>query len=112
MRTCSDACKNIEHTGISLSGIGLARHCHACGKAHFLRDHRVNLIDRLLISVKQFQKACLCTSRSLGTKQLHAAEHILQIFQIHQELLCPERCPFSDRCRLCRLKMSKSKRRL
>ena len=58
----------IEYTGIGLSGIGLPRYCHTCGKAHFLRDHRINLIDRLLIAVKQFQKACLCTSRSLGAQ--------------------------------------------
>ena len=72
MRTCCDSCKNVQHTCVNFSGIGLSGYRIAGLESHFLCDHRIDLIDSLLISVKQLQEACLCTCCSLGTKKLHS----------------------------------------
>ena len=110
--TCSDACQYIDHSGIDFSGVGLAGYRIALFESHLLCNHRIDLVDGLLISVKQFQKACLCPGCSLGTEQFHASKYIVQIFEIQTELLHPKRCTFSDGCRLCRLKMGKCQGRL
>ena len=112
MCTCSDACQYIDHSGIDFSGVGLAGYRIALFESHLLCNHRIDLVDGLLISVKQFQKACLCPGCSLGTEQFHASKYIVQIFEIQTELLHPKRCTFSDGCRLCRLKMGKCQGRL
>ena len=73
MCTCSDSRKDIQHTGINLSGIGLSGNRIAGSESHLLCDHRIDLVDGLLIPVKKFQEASLCTGCSLGAKKLHSA---------------------------------------
>ena len=65
MCTCSDSRKDIQHTGINLSGIGLSRNRIAGFESHLLCDHRIDLVNGLLIPVKKFQEAGLCTGCSL-----------------------------------------------
>ena len=112
MCTCRNACKHIQHSGIHFSGIGLAGYRIAGLESHLLGNHRVNLVDRLLIPVKEFQEACLCTCRSLTSQKLQGTLHIFQIFQIHGKLLHPKSGTFSHGCRLCRLEMGKCQSRL
>ena len=50
--TCCNSGKNIHNSCIHFTGIGLSRNRIAGLKSHFLCDHRINLIDRLLIPVK------------------------------------------------------------
>ena len=73
MCTCSDSRKDIQHTGVHFSGISLSGNRIAGLESHLLGDHRIDLVDSLLISVKEFQEACLCTGCSLGTKKFHSA---------------------------------------
>ena len=110
--TCCNSCKNIGNTCIYLTGIGLSGYRIAFLKSHLLCDHRINLVDSLLISVKQFQKACLCSGCTFGSQKLHCSQNILQILQIKQEFLCPECCTLTYCSRLCRLKMCKCQSRL
>ena len=107
MCACSNSCQYIQYTSIYLTGIGLAGYRIALFESHLLSDHRINLINCLLISIKKFQEACLCTCRSLRAKQLQRAQYIVQIFQIHRKFLNPESCSLTNCCRLCRLEMSK-----
>ena len=111
-RAGCNACQDIQDSCVHLAGIGLSGYRIAVLEAHFFRDHRVDLIDRLLISVKQLQEACLCTGGSLASQQFQRALYVLQIFQIHQELLHPQRCALAHGRRLCRLEMGKRQRRL
>ena len=65
MRARRNAGKDIRHTRIQLSGIGLSRYRVARVKIHLLRDHRIDPVDRLFIPVKQFHEARLRTGRAL-----------------------------------------------
>ena len=90
----------------------LSRYRIAVLEPHLLCDHRINLVDGLLISFKQFKEACLCTGRSLGTEKFQSAHHIFQILEIHQEFLCPKCRTLTNGRRLCRLEMCKCQCRL
>ena len=109
MRTSRNACENVCHPGIDLSGICLPRYGIAFFKSHLCGNHGINLVYRLLVLVKQLQEACLCPRRSLRSQQLEASRNVLQILQIHQKFLHPERCAFSDCRRLGRLEVCKRK---
>ena len=112
VRTCCDSCKNISNTCVYFTGISLSGYRIAFLESHFLCDHWIDLINGLLISVKQLQEAGLCSGCSLGSKKLHCSKNIFQIFQIKQEFLCPECCTFTNCSRLCRLEMCERQSRL
>ncbi len=106
-----DARKHIADSRIHFPGISLPGHRIALFKAHLLCDHRIDHIDNLLVSVKQFHKRSLGAGSPFRTKQLHPLQHMVQILQIQAELLHPKGCPFSHRSRLRRLEMGEGKRR-
>ena len=112
MRTGSNPRQDIQHPRIHFPGICLTGYRVTLLKAHLLRNHRINLVNRFLVSIKQFLKACLCPGRSLRTQQFHCFKHMFQIFQIHQKLLHPQGCPLTYCCRLRRLEMGKCQCRL
>ena len=107
-----NSCQHIQHTSVNFSRISLSRHRIAAGKSHLFCDHRVNLVDSFLVSVKQFQKTCLSAGCPFGAQQFQRAEHIFQIFQIHQKFLGPQCGTFAHRRWLCRLEMCKRQCRL
>ena len=49
--------RTFSNSGIHFTGIGLSGYRIAVLESHLLCDHRINLVDRLLISVKQFQES-------------------------------------------------------
>ena len=108
--TCCDSCKNIQDSCIYLTGISLTGYRIAALESHLFSNHRIDLIDCLLITLKQLKEACLCSCSSFGAKEFQCAHHIFQILQVHQEFLCPESCTFTNCCRLCRLEMCECKR--
>ncbi len=110
MRTGCNTRKHIRHSGICFAGICLPGYRITVGKPHFFCNHRIDLIDRFLIVVKQLLKARLRSGRSLRAKQLHGKYDIVDIFQIHQKFLQPQRRPFPYRRWLRRLKMRKRQR--
>ena len=65
MGACGNARKNIQHSCINLSGIGLSGYRIAALKAHLFGNHRIDLINGLLVSVKQLQEAGLGSCRAL-----------------------------------------------
>ena len=112
MRAGGNASQYIQNSCIHFSGISLPGYRITSSESHLFRDHRIDLVNGLLIPVKELQKACLGSCGSLGSQQFQAAKDIIQILQIHFKLLHPERRPLADCGRLCRLKMGKCKRRL
>ena len=112
MCTLCNACQYIQYSGIYFSGIGLARNRITAGKAHLLCNHLISLAAFCMIALKQFQETGLSTGSSLGAQKLHIRQHMIQILQIQAKLIQPQRCPFSNRCRLCRLEVGKCQRRL
>ena len=59
MCTCCNPCKYIQHSGIHFSGISLSGNRETLFKSHLFCNHWINLIDGFLVSIEQFQKACL-----------------------------------------------------
>jgi hypothetical protein len=100
-----DACQHVCHPGVHLSGISLPGHGEALREPHLLSDHRVYLIDGLLVSVEQLQEGSLGARGALGAQKLHIPQHIVQILQIQVELLHPQRGPLPHRGGLGRLEM-------
>ena len=72
VRTCRNTCQYIQYSGVHLTGVSLTGYRYAFLKAHLLSDHRIDLVDGLLISVKELQETCLGSCGSLGSQQLHA----------------------------------------
>ena len=112
MCTCCNSCQNIDNTGINFTGIGLSGYRIAFLESHLGSDHRIDLVDGLLVSFKQFQKACLCTCSTFRTKKLNGAKNIFKVFKIHHKFLCPQCGTLSNGSWLCRLEMGKCKCRL
>ena len=110
--TCRDPCKNIEHTRVDFAGIGLPGNGIARVKAHLLRDHRIEPVDLFPVALEEFQKAGLRAGRSFAAKQTEGTKNVVQIGEIHEELLDPECGALAEGRRLRRLEMRKSKRRL
>ena len=76
----SNSCQDIQHSGIHFSGISLSGYRIAGFESHFLSDHRIDLVNSLLISVKKLQEAGLGSCGSFRAQKFHSAEHIIQIF--------------------------------
>ena len=112
MCTCCNTCKNIQDSCVDFAGVGLSGNRIALLESHLLCDHRIDLINCFLISIKKFQEACLCSGCSLGSKKLETSENIFQILKIHHEFLSPQSSTFTNSCRLCRLEMGKCQCRL
>ena len=112
MGGCGDSRQHIRHSCINLSGIGLSGYRETFLKSHLLSDHGIDLVNRLLIPVKQLQKRSLRSRCSLRSKELHGAEHIVQILIVQIKFLQPECRALSHGCRLCRLEMRECQRRL
>ena len=71
VRTCCDTSQYIQYSGVYFTRVSLTGYRYAFLKAHLLSDHRIDLVDGLLISVKELQKTCLGSGGSLGSQQLH-----------------------------------------
>ena len=107
---CRDAGEHIQHSGVYLSGVGLAGYRIAGGKAHLLRDHGIQSVHLIHVAVKQLQEGCLSSGGSLGTQKLHGGNHIVQILQIQVKLLHPQGGALSYRGGLSGLKMGECQR--
>ena len=57
----------------------------AAVEAHLLSDHLIGLAAFLMIPVKELQEAGLGSGGSLGAKQLHGADHMIQVLKIQAE---------------------------
>ena len=96
---------------IYLSGISLSRYRVASFESHLLCDHAVQLLHFFQVSVKEFQEACLSSGSSLGSQQFHGIQHVVQVFQIQQQVVEPQCRSFAYRRWLCRLEVCESQRR-
>ncbi len=79
MGACRNPCKHIQCSRIHFTGIGLSRYRVTRLKPHLLRNHRIYLVNRLLISLEQLQKARLSTRSPFGSKKFKRPLHIFQI---------------------------------
>ena len=80
-------------------------------RSPFFRDQTVELLDFFDIAVEQLEEASLRPGSSFGAQQLHGAEHVVEVFEIHQQILQPESGALAYRSGLCRLEMRKTERR-
>ena len=107
-----DPTQNGQDLAVQLTGIRLTGNGKAGRIAHLLCNLPIQLTHLFIITIKQLQEACLRSRRSLGAKQLGLGKLIFHVFQVHQQILNPERCTLADRRGLRGLKMREGQRRL
>ena len=107
-----DAGQHLQHLKVHLARIGLAADGVRAGKAHLFADLLLERDDLLLVAVKQGEEARARAGRALAAEELEIAELKLQLLEIHQQILRPERGALADGRRLRGLKMRVGERRL
>ena len=111
MRGLSDTGEHAENTEIDLTAVGLAGYRIAGREAHLLCDHLVEPAALRMIAVEQLEEGRLGAGGTLGAEELQGAEYILEILEVEDELVQPQRRTLSDGRRLCRLEVGVRERR-
>ena len=110
-RALRDAAQHVQHLAVELSRVGLAGYGKARLVAQLLGDLAVDLRGELVVAVKELEEARLRAGRALRAEQLRLADLVLDVLEVHQELLDPERRALADGRRLCGLEVRESQRR-
>ena len=85
-----------EHIGVGLPGIGLAADGHALGKAHLLCHQAIQLAHLRLVPFEQLHKAGLGAGGALDSPQAQGVQLKFQVFQVHHQLIHPQRGPLAN----------------
>src|SRR5207237_1751922 len=96
---------------IDLPRIGLAGHGERMVETESARDKPVELLDLLMIAVKQSEERRLSACRTLDAAELQRLDPVFDLFQVDYQILRPEGGPLADGSELGRLKMRVSQRR-
>ena len=110
-RALRDAAQHVQHLAVELARVGLAGNGEARLIAQLFGDFAVDLRGHLVIAVEQLEEARLRAGRALRAEQLRLADLILDVLEIHQEFLNPERRALADGRRLGGLEVRESERR-
>jgi len=100
-----DASQGVEHQHVHLTGIGLAGHGHAAVEAHLRSDLPFQLLDFLMVALKQLQERGLGAGGALAAQQLQVVDAVLHLVEIHQQFVHPKRGTLADRGQLGGLEM-------
>ena len=98
--TLSNRGQNVQNPAVSLAGIGLSADEKAFFKAELRRNSAIHLINFLLIPVKKVHKAGLCAGGATAAQETHGGKHMVQLLQVGEKILHPERSAFSHCYRL------------
>ena len=93
----SHGAETVQHPAVHLPGIGLAADGEALRKAEFSGNAAVHLVDLLLVAVKQLHKAGLGAGGAPAAQEFHSRQQVIQLLQIGQEVLHPQRGPLAHR---------------
>ena len=95
-----DGRQAVQDAAVQLPGIGLAADVEALTKAKVRADAAVHLVDFCRIPVKQLQEAGFRASGSPAAQKFHGFHDKIQLYQIADEVLHPQRCPLAHRDQL------------
>ena len=90
-RALGDAGQGREEVAVHLAGIRLAGHRHDARKAHLVRDQALHLLNFALVAAEQLEERGLRAGRALRAEQLQARQAELQLIDIHEQLVDPQR---------------------
>ena len=102
--------KAIQDAAVQLPGIGLAADIEALTKAKVGADAAVHLVDFFRIPIKQLEEAGFGTGGSPAAQEFHGFHDKIQLYQIADEVLHPQRCPLAHRDQLGGLIMGVAQR--
>ena len=77
-------------------------------ESHLFADASVQLADFFVIPLKDVKETCLRAGRAFGAAGFDGRQAVFEVFQIHGQVVHPERCAFADSRRLGGLKVRKS----
>ena len=107
----SDDPERVQDDRINKPGIGLAGYRHAAVKSHLFRDHGIQAVHLVEVSVEEFKEGGLRSGRSLAAEELQAGKDMFDFAERQIEFLHPESRSLSH-CRGLRgLEVGKAQRR-
>ena len=105
-----DGRKAVQDAAVKLPGIGLAADIEALTKAKVGADAAVHLVNFRRVPVKQLQEARFRAGGSPAAQEFHGFHDKIQLYQIADEVLHPQRRPLANRNKLGGLIMGVAQR--
>ena len=101
----TNPCQCVQDKGIHLAAVGLARHRHnGLGvKAHLLCNGSIHSADLVGIALEQLHKGGLRAGGALDTAQLQGCQTMVDLSQIHHQLVGPQGSALAHGGGLCGL---------
>src|SRR5450759_4168 len=110
--TGGDSRYDRQHECIELPRVRLPSHWQRSGERHPLRHELIETANFLVISLEQLEEAGLCSRRSLHAAEWKRPPPVVDVCDVENEVLHPERRSFADRSELRRLQMRVAQGRL
>src|SRR5205823_970040 len=111
-RTRRDAAHDAEDLRIELSAVGLATDRNRCGELDRRGDPAIELAHPLVVALEQLEEAGLRAGGALHSTAWQRGDPMIEVGQVEDEVLHPERRTLADRRRLRRLQMRVAQSRL
>ena len=105
VRALGDPRQRGQHLGVDLARVGLARDGIGLGEAERLGHHPVERLDLGVVAVEELEEAGLRAGRPLDPQELQLGEPMLDLAQVEDQLVAPERRALADRHELGRLEV-------
>lgn len=107
--TCrSERAKGVGDVNIDLSRICLAGDNEGRVETGLLSNKLVQLFHLVVVTVEDLEERGLSTSGTLDTTEAQVITRPLQVAQIHQQVLNPQRCTLANRHELCGLSVGET----
>ena len=90
-----DGTQAIQNAAVHLPGIGLAADGEALVEAELGADLAVHLVDLLAVALEQVHEAGLGAGGAPAAQELHVIQHEVQLLQVRQQVLHPQRGPLA-----------------
>ena len=108
--TLGNGTQGVQDAGIGLAGIGLATDRETGLKPEFRSQQLIHTVDLLPVAVKEIQKARFGSGGTAAAEETETVQNKVQLLQIGNQVLHPERGPFPDGDQLCGLVVGISQR--
>ena len=96
---------------VDLPRVGLPAHGIVPGEPHLLTHRTVERLYLLVVPLEELEERCLGPGGSADTPKAHALDPVVQLLEIEEQILDPERGALADGCRLSRLEVGVAERR-
>ena len=94
-RALGDAGERLQHKRVVFAAVRLPGDRDAGGEAHFTADQAVQLQDLFMVAMEELQKAGLGAGSALGAQQFQRIDAPVQLIQVQQQVMGPQRGPLA-----------------